>query len=463
MTNLGLTLLLSRLQFAMTVMYHFLFVPITIGLVILVAFMETKYARTGNETYRRMADFWGKLFTINFVLGIVTGITMEFQFGTNWSEYAKYMGDIFGSPLAIEALVAFFLESTFIGLWIFGREKLSRRMRAFSMWMVALGTNISAIWILTADGFMQHPVGYVIRNGRAELASFSELVSNPYAWYMFFHTVVASYIAGAFFVMAISAYHLLRKQHVEFFKQSFRMGLVFGLIAATLTPFIGHAHGVNTAKMQPVKAAAMEAVWETQSSMPFSIIQIPDPKNERNSVEALQIPYLGSFFYTDSPTGTVKGLKEVPASERPNVGVVYWSFRLMVTIGLYLLAVTWFGAYLLRKGKLLESRRYLKLVFYSMLVPHLAIFLGWAVAEMGRQPWIVYGLMKTANAVSPIALSQVIFSIIGLTLFYGILIVADVYLLQKYAKAGPGQSSPTSEGQTVEQPDLVINPKNATV
>lgn len=429
-------IMLSRIQFAVTVFYHFLFVPLTIGLVILVAYMETQYARTRQPLYRQMADFWGKLFSINFVLGVVTGITMEFQFGTNWSEYSKYMGDIFGSPLAIEALVAFFLESTFMGLWLFGRDKISPKMRAFSIWMVAIGTNISALWIITANGFMQHPVGYVIRNGRAELNSFYELVTNSYAWYMFFHTVVASYIVGSFFVMGISAYHLIRKQNVPFFEKSFSIALVLGLLAATATPFIGHEHGVHTAEKQPAKAAAMEAVWDTQESMPFSIISIPDPKNERN-IEALSIPYMGSFFYTNNFTGKVTGLKDIPADERPNVNLVFYSFRSMVALGMYFLALVWYGFYLVRKNQLVSSPRYLKVVLYSMLLPYVAINLGWIVAEAGRQPWVVYGLMKTVDAISPISVSQVVFSLSGLVLFYSILIIADVILLVKYAKSGP--------------------------
>ncbi|WP_027415101.1 cytochrome ubiquinol oxidase subunit I [Aneurinibacillus terranovensis] len=432
---------LSRIQFAVTVFYHFLFVPLTIGLVILVAFMETQYARTNKMVYRQMSDYWGKLFSINFVMGVVTGITMEFQFGTNWSEYAKYMGDIFGSPLAIEALVAFFLESTFMGLWLFGRDKISAKMRAFAIWMVALGTNISALWILTANGFMQHPTGYIIRNGRAELKSFGELISNSYVWHMFFHTIFASYICGAFFVMGISAYHLLRKRNVEFFEKSFRIGLGMALVAATLTPFIGHEHGTYTASVQPAKAAAMEAVWETKAGTPFNIIQIPDVKHERN-IEALSIPHLGSYFYTNNWNGTVKGLKDIPANERPNVNLVFYSFRAMVALGVLFLFLAWYGFYKMRKNKLLNSTRYLKVVQYSIILPYLAINLGWMVAEAGRQPWIVYGLMKTEQAVSPISVSQIIFSLAGLVLFYTILIIADVWLLRKNALQGPTIHTP---------------------
>ncbi|MFX3623737.1 MAG: cytochrome ubiquinol oxidase subunit I [Ectobacillus sp.] len=438
-------LLLSRLQFAITVFYHFLFVPLTLGLVILVAIMETKHAKTLDPTYRKMADFWGKLFTINFVMGVITGITMEFQFGTNWSEYSKYMGDIFGSPLAIEALVAFFLESTFMGIWLFGKDRVTPKMRAFSMWMVAIGTNISALWIITANGFMQNPVGYVVRNGRAELNDFWALVTNPYAWHMFFHTVISAYIVGAFFMMAISAYHLLRKNEVAFFKKSFKYGLLLGVFAATATPFIGHQSGVFAAKMQPAKGAAMEAVWETTEGHGFSIIQFPDVKNEKN-IEALTIPKLGSFFYTNSFDGKVTGLKDIPEDERPNVNMVFYSFRLMVALGVYFMALTWFGLYLYRKGKLENSKRYLKLVIWSVLLPYVAINSGWIVAEVGRQPWTVYGLMRTADSVSPIALSQIWFSLISLILFYSLLLVADVYLMLKYAKKGPAATASQKGG-----------------
>ncbi len=435
---------LSRIQFAITVFYHFLFVPLTLGLSIMVAVMETRHASTGNPIYRRMADFWGKLFTINFVLGTVTGITMEFQFGTNWSEYAKFMGDIFGSPLAIEALLAFFLESTFIGLWIFGKEKLTAKLRAVTMWLVALGTNLSAVWIIIAGGFMQNPVGYVLRNGRVELENFFAVVTNSFAWYMFFHTVLAGYLLSSFFVMGVSAYHLLKKSNVEFFEKSFRFALVFALIATILVPTIGHFHGAHTAEVQPAKAAAFDAMWETEKSAPFYLFVIPDPQNERNAVQLLGIPYLGSLLYNNNPFAEVKGLKEIPADERPNVNVVFWSFRLMVLLGLIFIAQAWYGYYLVKKNRLLSSPRYLKIMLYSIPLPYIAINLGWTVTEMGRQPWVVYGLLKTKDAVSPIAASQVWFSLIGLVVFYTILIIADVYLIQKFAKKGPdGEISKT--------------------
>lgn len=428
--------ILSRIQFAVTIFYHFLFVPLTLGLIVLVAAMETAHASTLNPKYKRMADFWGKLFTINFVLGVVTGLTMEFQFGTNWAGYAKFMGDVFGIPLAIEALVAFFLESVFMGVWIFGREKLSAKMRAFCIWMVAIGTTMSGVWIITADGFMQNPVGYEIVNGRAEIVDVVALLTNPYTWHMFAHTITTAWIAGSFFVIAISAYHLLKRKEVDFFKTSFRFGIILAVIATTLTPFIGHMSGNNAAKYQPAKAAAMEAVWETTEGLSFSIISIPLLGEERN-IEALTIPKIGSFLYTNDFNGKVVGLKDIPEDERPNVTAVFYSFRAMVGLGFLFLLLSWYGYYLYRKNKLLQSKRYLKTMLYALPLPWIAINLGWVVTEVGRQPWLVNGLMRTSEGVSPIALPQVVFSFAGLVLFYTILIIADVYLMTQHAKKGP--------------------------
>ncbi|HHE73632.1 MAG TPA: cytochrome ubiquinol oxidase subunit I, partial [Desulfobacteraceae bacterium] len=283
--------LLSRLQFAAATMFHFLFVPLTLGLSVIIAVMETRYVQTGNETYLRMTKFWGKLFLINFALGVVTGITLEFQFGTNWSRYSAYVGDIFGSLLAIEATVAFFLESTFIGIWIFGWKKLSKKTHAAVMWVVALAGNLSAMWILTANGWMQHPVGYVIRNGRAELSDFGAVITNKFALLELAHMIPAALLLGAFFVMGISAYHLLKKQHVDVSTRSFNMALVFGLVASLAVAATGDMHGVHVAEVQPAKLAAMEAHWETQTQAPIVLFAIPDEENERNLIEIGKIPY----------------------------------------------------------------------------------------------------------------------------------------------------------------------------
>jgi cytochrome d ubiquinol oxidase subunit I len=266
------TLALSRLQFAVTAMFHFLFVPLTLGLGWLTAWFETRYALTGDEGYLKMTRFWGKLFLINFALGVVTGLTMEFQFGMNWAEYSKYVGDIFGAPLAIEATVAFFLESTFIGVWVFGWERLSRRAHAAAMWIVAFATNMSALWILLANGWMQRPVGYILRNNRAEMVDFWALVTNPYGWLEFFHTVFAGWVIAGFFVMGVSAWHLLRKNQEDLFRKSFGAGAVFALASSLLVFVVGDMSGVNAAKHQPAKFAAMESVWETRSAAPRSLI-----------------------------------------------------------------------------------------------------------------------------------------------------------------------------------------------
>ncbi len=428
-------LLLSRLQFAAATMFHFLFVPLTLGLSVLVAIMETKYVKTGDETYLAMTKFWGKLFLINFSLGIVTGITLEFQFGTNWSRYSAFVGDIFGSLLAIEATAAFFLESTLIGVWVFGWKKISKKAHAIVMWLVAAAGTLSAIWILMANGWMQHPVGYTIRNGRAELVDFAAVVFNKFAILEFFHTVSASYVLAAFFVMGISAYHLLKKQHIDFFTRSFKISLVFGLIFSILVVIGGDMHGVHVAKIQPTKLAAMESHWETSKRAPLHLFAIPDEKNEKNIIEIGSIPGILSFLGYHDFNAEVKGLKDFPADERPPVLISFISFRTMVGLGAYFVLITIIGMFL--RNRLIESPLFLKVMFLSIPLPYIAIELGWVLAEVGRQPWIVYGLMKTSDAVSPIAGSQVLTSLIAFILVYGLLGAVGFYLMAATARKGP--------------------------
>lgn len=429
-------LMLSRLQFAMATMFHFIFVPLTLGLSILVAIMETMYVRTKKDIYLRMTKFWGKLFVINFVLGVVTGLTLEFQFGTNWSRYSEYVGDIFGSLLAIEATVAFFLESTFLAAWIFGWKKLSPKMHAASIWIVAIASNISAVWIILANGWMQNPVGYVIRNGRAELASFTEVITNPFAWGQFFHNSFGSFVVAGFFVMGISAYHLLKKNEVEFFNKSFKMGMITALIFSVLVAAQGHNHAQDVAVKQPEKLAAMEALWDTaENGAPMYLLLMPDEKNETNKVEFLGIPGALSFLAFNSFDAPVKGLKEWPKEDRPPVTLTFLSFRLMVGLGtLFPLLCIW--GWMNRK-KLTENKLYLRIMLLSIPLPYIAMWAGWAVAEVGRQPWIVYGMMRTSDAVSPIVTGQVAFSFIALTTLYTLLGVAEIYLLTKFARKGP--------------------------
>ena len=427
--------MLSRLQFAAATMFHFLFVPLTLGLSILVAIMETKYVKTGEEVYLRMTKFWGKLFLINFALGVVTGITLEFQFGTNWSRYSAYVGDVFGSLLAIEASVAFFLESTFIGIWIFGWKKLSKRAHAVVIWLVAAASNISAIWILTANGWMQHPVGFAIRDGRAELVNFSAVIFNKFAILEIFHTVPGAYILSAFFIMGISAYHLLKKHQIDFFTKSFRLALTFGLIFSIFIVVEGDLHAVHVTKTQPTKLAAMEAHWKTTTRAPIYLFAIPDEKNEKNSIEIGSIPGLLSLLGYRDINAEVKGLKDFPKDERPPVFLSFISFRVMVALGTLfpiLCIIGWF-----KRKRLTESPRYLKIMLWSIPLPYIASELGWMLAEVGRQPWIVYGLLKTQHAASPVAGLQVMTSLIAFVLVYGLLGIVGFYLIIKNVQKGP--------------------------
>jgi len=430
-------LLLSRFQFAATTMFHFLFVPLTLGLSFVVAYMESQYVKTGDESYLRMTKFWGKLFLINFAVGVVTGLTLEFQFGTNWSRYSAYVGDIFGSLLAIEAAVAFFLESTLIGVWIFGWKKLSKKAHAAVMWIIAIASSMSAVWILVANAWMQSPVGYTIRNGRAELTDFAAVIFQKFAIVKFVHTVSAAYTLAAFVVMGISAYHLLRKHQVKFFTRSFQIGLTFGLVFSFVVFILGDLNGVVVAQKQPTKLAAMESLWETQKRAPVYMFAWPDPENSRNAVEIGRIPGLLSFLVLHDINGEVPGLRDFPKDERPPVLITSFAFKGMVGLGCLFILLTVVGWF--KRKKLLESPGYLRIMMWSIPLPYLAIQLGWLVTEIGRQPWIVYGLVKTSDAVSPIATSQVAITLIGFVLLYGLLGASGFFLIARKAIKGPDE------------------------
>ena len=435
-------LALSRLQFAVTTMFHFIFVPLTLGLSVLTAWFETRYVRTGDEAYLRMTKFWGKLFLINFSLGVVTGITQEFQFGMNWAEYSRYVGDIFGAPLAIEATAAFFMESVFIGLWIFGWDKLSKKGHAVAIWLVAFGTNLSALWILIANGWMQKPVGFILRNGRAEMNDFLAVVTNPYAWFKFLHTVTSGYVLTGFFVMGLAAWHLLKKNEVDFFTRSFKTAATFALVSSIAVVATGDFHAVEIAKVQPAKFAAMESVWETRKAAPMHLLLLPDEANERNAVATASVPGALSFLAFHDTNAEVKGLKDFPKDERPPVLPVFLSFRLMAGLGPLIMGLAFLAVILVRWKRFLDLKFFLLIMIAALPLPYLAIQLGWLVAELGRQPWAVYGVMKTAAGVSKsVTLAQVAGSLIGFTLLYGILGAIDIYLLVKYAKKGPDKGS----------------------
>jgi cytochrome d ubiquinol oxidase subunit I len=428
-------LVLSRLQFTATTLFHFLFVPLTLGLSIIVAVMETQYVRTKDETYLKMTKFWGKLFLINFAVGVVTGITLEFQFGTNWSRYSAYVGDIFGSLLAIEATAAFFLESTLIGVWVFGWKRLSARAHATVMWLVAGASNLSAIWILTANGWMQNPVGYAIQNGRAELQDFGAVVFNKFSLLQIFHVLPAALVLAGFFVMGISAFHLLKKQHINFFTRSFKIGLTFGLIFSIFVALEGDFHARHVTEVQPAKLAAMEALWETTTRAPIHLVALPSEDQEKNIIQIGSIPRVLSFLGHHDFDAEIKGLRDFPKDERPPVLLTFVSFRLMVALGTYFILVTIIGFFL--RNKLMAYPLYLKVMMLSIPLPYLAIQFGWLLAELGRQPWIVYGLMKTSDGVSPIAISQVAGSLVAFLLVYGLLGAVGYYLIGKKAINGP--------------------------
>ena len=435
---------LSRFQFAATTMFHFLFVPLTLGLTIIIAYMETKYVRTGDETYLDMTKFWAKLFLINFAVGVVTGITLEFQFGTNWSRYSAYVGDIFGSLLAIEATATFFLESTFIGVWLFGWKKLSKKAHAFVMWLVAIGSNLSAVWILIANAWMQSPVGFTIRNGRAEMVDFLAVVTQRFAIYKIVHTISAALVLASFFIMGISAYHLLKKRHIEFFTKSFRTALGFGVVFSLVVFILGDMNGVLVAEKQPTKLAAMESLWETTERAPVYMFSWPDPENEKNAIEIGAIPGLLSFLVKHDINAEIPGLKAFPEDERPPVLVTSFAFKGMVGLGVIFILLTIVGFF--KRKKLLESPLYLKIMMFAIPLPYLAIQFGWLVTELGRQPWIVYGLVRTADAASPVAASQVAVSLVAFILVYGILGAAGFYLMYQKAVKGPDISSPPDVG-----------------
>ncbi|GBC62700.1 cytochrome ubiquinol oxidase subunit I [Desulfonema ishimotonii] len=427
--------MLSRLQFAAATMFHYLFVPLTLGLSVLVACMETQYVRTGDETYLSMTRFWGKIFLINFALGVVTGITLEFQFGTNWSGYSAYVGDIFGSLLAIEATAAFFLESTFIGVWIFGWDKLSKKAHAACMWLVAGASNLSAVWILIANGWMQHPVGFDLRGGRAEMVSFSDVVFNPFGWLQFFHVLPAAFVLAAFLIMGISAWHLLKKQHVDFFTRSFKIGLVTGLAASLVVAAEGDFHAAHVAKVQPAKLAAMETHWDTKTNAPVYLFSVPDEENEKNLIEIGELPGLLSFLAFKDVNAEVRGLKEFPRDERPPVLLTSLAFKGMVGLGTFFILITVAGWFL--RNRLVESPVYLRIMLFAIPLPYIANQLGWLLTEVGRQPWIVQGLMKTTDGVSPVDPTQVMISLIAFILVYGTLGAAGFYLVANHAKKGP--------------------------
>jgi len=510
---------LSRIQFAATVLYHFLFVPLTLGLSFLLAVMESVYVMTGRPIWRRMTMFWGTLFGINFALGVATGVVMEFQFGMNWSYYSHYVGDIFGAPLALEGLMAFFLEATFVGLFFFGWNRLSKVSHLIVTWLVAFGTNFSALWILIANGWMQNPVGAVFNPDtmRMEMTDFLAVVFNPVAQAKFVHTVSAGYVAGAMFVMSISAWYLLRKRHVDLAKRSMAVAASFGLAASLSVVVLGDESGYLTTEHQQMKIAAMEAMWHTEPApASFNLFAIPNQAAQRNDY-AIEIPYVMGLIGTRSLTTPLLGIDELvlraetrvrsgivaygalqriranpkdtdarmtfdktwpdlgygllvkryqddvtQASEAqikqaaqdtvPNVLPLFITFRLMVAVGMFLILFFAGAFYLASRGRLDAHPRLLRIALWSLPLPWVAIECGWFVAEYGRQPWVIEGVLPTYYAASGLTMTDLAISLGTFLVLYTVLLVIGVKVMLHAVKAGP-----KNDGTTPRRPGDAVH------
>jgi cytochrome bd ubiquinol oxidase subunit I len=512
---------LSRTQFAATALYHFLFVPLTLGLSFLLAAMETVYVTSGRPIYRRMAQFWGRLFMINFALGVATGLTMEFQFGTNWSFYSSFVGDIFGAPLAIEGLMAFFMESTFVGLMVFGWERLSKGQHLAVTWLVALGSNLSALWILVANGFMQDPVGATFDPAtmRMQLTSLPQLIFSPDVQSKFVHTSIAGYVTAAIFVAGVSAYYMLRKRHLALAKRSFRMAALFGVLATMGVITLGDALGFVAGSVQPTKLAAMEGLWHAEPApMAFNLIAFPDQARQENRGD-VQLPGLLSLLVTHSLSGTVPAIDAleqqaqgrvengIPAVEAlqtlardprdpaalaqfdahkadlgygflvqryapdlrnvtpaqvsaaardsiPPVAPVFWSFRLMVGFGLLMLAFFVLATLYSLRNRVQDRKWLLRAAVCMIPVPFLANEVGWLVAELGRQPWTVFGILPTWMSASTHSVTYMAFSLIGFVALYSALIVVEMYLMVRAIRLGPPEPDGEDEQRAPPRPVL---------
>ncbi len=431
-------ILLARIQFAMTIGFHFLFPPLTIGLSWLLVFIETLGWRKKSEIYTAIGKYFGKILGLIFAVGVASGIVMEFQFGTNWAEYSKFVGDIFGAPLAAEGVFAFFLESTFLGLYIFGRNKVSNGVHWFSALMVAIGSTISAFWILVANSWQQTPTGYILQNGRAELTDFWAAVFNPSTLIRFFHTFDAALIAGSFFMAGVAAYLIRKGKEVEIAKKALSFAVIFGLIVSVLEVFpLGHEHGRQVAQTQPEKFAAIQGLYTSQSGAPLALFAVPtdNPPALRAPVE---IPGLLSWLALGDANAKIKGINEFPKDEIPPLFLTFVSYHNMVLLGMYFIFIMIIASFFLYKKKLWESKKLLKLLTWSIPLPLIACQLGWIAAEVGRQPWIVYKLMKTSNAISfTVGSGELIFSIILFALIYLLLGSVFLFLLVRKIKQGP--------------------------
>lgn len=461
MLNIGVTMLgLSRFQFAMTTVFHFFFVPFSIGLAFIVAIMETCYVVTKDETYKNMTKFWGKIFLYSFAVGVVTGIIQEFQFGMNWSDYSRFMGDIFGAPLAIEALLAFFMESTFLGLWMFTWEKVGPKLHVTFIWLVTFASMISALWILTANSFMQHPTGYAIKNGHAVMTSFSALLKNPQLWYEFGHVISGTIVTGGIIIAGLAAFQLLSKtaKETHFYKKSLRLGLLLALIGSVLVIFAGDQQMKYLINEQPMKFAATEGLYNTTGKhASWAVIDWSNEKEHKNDF-SLDIPDMLSILAYGRTSGAVKGMNEVNAQLEkkygkqnnyyPPVNALFWSFRVMAGFGALMLLVSALGLFLTRKKKpiLYEHRWMLWIIGLCTFAPFLANTAGWLVTELGRYPWTVYGLFTIPESVSPnVSVGSLLTSNIVYFLLFTFLAATMISLVRVVLKKGPGYEEQQAE------------------
>ncbi|MEN8153502.1 MAG: cytochrome ubiquinol oxidase subunit I [Acidobacteriota bacterium] len=429
---------LARIQFAFTIMFHFIFPPLSIGLAWLLVVVEGMGWKKKSEIYLKIGKFFGKLLAITFAVGVASGIVMEFQFGTNWAEYSKFVGDIFGAPLAAEGVFAFFLESGFLGLYLFGRNKVSKGVHWFSILMVAVGSTLSAFWIIVAGSWQQTPAGFVIQNGRAELTNFFEAVFNPSTMVRFSHTMTSAIITGAFFMAGVSAYLIIKKRDIKIAKKGLALGVIAGLIFSILIIFpFGHEHAKQVAETQPAKFAAMEGLYKTQSGAPLILFSFP-VDNPPGLIGTIELPKLLSWMAFGDSSKEIKGIDAFPKDELPPLFITFVSFHNMVALGMFFLLLMIWSAFLLYRKKLYTSMKTLKVLLWSIPLPFIAIQLGWIAAEVGRQPWIVYKLLRTSDAASvTVSSGEILFSIIMFSLIYLALGALWLFLLVKEIKHGP--------------------------
>ncbi len=440
--------LLARIQFAFTVGYHFLFVPVSLGTGVFMLVAGRRWYKTQAESDKAGFLFWLKLFSLTFVIGVATGITMEFAFGTNWATYSRFVGDIFGAPLAAEALFAFFLESTFLGVLLFGRNRVPRRLYYVSMWLVVCGALLSALWIIIANSWQQTPDGYTVENGKAVLTHFWAAAFNPSTLPRYFHTVFSTFVAGAFMAAAVAVYYLKRGRHVEFAKRTIKVAIVFGLICSIAMPIIGDWQGRVVGKYQPVKMAAYEGIFKTEQGAGLLLFGVMDPANQTLHAK-IAVPKLLSLTLTGSANGTVPGLDTVPKEEQPPLQATFATYRVMIVLGFYFILLLLVGLFLWWCKKLFTERRYLTILAWSVPLPVLAIEAGWFATEMGRQPWIVQGLLKTKDAASSVvSASHILTTLIIFVVIYALLFYAWFRKMRQAIAAGPQVTDGEGYGAT---------------